>query len=169
MFQWFLWKMKEHYLAIRLFVVSALTFCGLIVRPFDSYCQGNVSCKINLPAIAKIESSNNPKAFNKLDHGGLGSRGLFQVSEVLRKDFNLKNKTNFSKEDLFNPKINTRIADWYLNKEIPRLIKFYAKKHPYIVDSVESRLTAFNMGILALIKKRQAHQYINKYRSFAHV
>lgn len=156
---------KEHYLAIRLFVVCALTFCGLIVRPFDSYCQGNVSYKINLPAIAKIESSNNPKAFNKLDHGGLGSRGLFQISDALRRDYNRLNKKSVSPSDLFNPAVNTSIAQWAFTSYFPSILK---RLHKPV--TVENLIVCQNAGCGALKRKHLPKitiSYLKKYKELS--
>lgn len=114
---------------------------------------------IKLPVIAQIESSGNPQAIG--DNGkGLG---LYQLHFAVISDYNRTHNTDYSHRIALKPEIASLIADWYLNKEIPRLIKHYK-----LVDSLESRLTAYNFGIGNLVKGRPLPQitrnYIAKYR-----
>lgn len=118
---------------------------------------------VNLSVISKIESSNNPRALNKLDHGGLGSRGLFQISDALRRDYNRLNKKNISSDDLFNPKINTSISEWAFNSYFPSILK---RLHKPV--SVENLIVCQNAGCGALKRKslpKITQQYLIKYRS----
>lgn len=86
---------------------------------------------INMDAIAQIESSNNPKAVSKD-----GSVGLYQITPICLKHFNQVNGPQFyiglgevesgsgfleakyrdyKADDLKDKKINSRIANWYMN------------------------------------------------------
>lgn len=121
--------------------------------------------EVNLSAISQIESSSNPKA---IGDGGK-ALGLFQLHNEVIQDYNHAHNTHFSHRIALDSKKSRLIADWYLNRRIPQLIAFYAKKHPYMVDSVESRLTAYNMGILAVINQKTASRYVETYRRLAHV
>lgn len=151
------------------FAVSILFFGLLTVRQYDCYAALETSSQIDLSAIASIESSGNPSAINRADNGGIGSYGLHQLSPYAIADFNKRHKTSFKPSDCLKAATSTRIANWYVNEEIPRLIAYYAKKNHKIVDSVETRLTAYNMGIGAVVKGKTAKLYISKYRRLSHV
>lgn len=123
--------------------------------------------EINLSAVSFIESSNNPRAFNKLDHGGLGSRGLFQISDALRRDYNRLNKKSVSPSDLFDPKINTSIAEWAFRSYFPLILK---RLHKPV--TVENLIVCQNAGCGALKRKNLPKitiGYLKKYRSLANV
>lgn len=84
--------------------------------------------KVNLSLIAQIESSGNPSAVNKADHGGKGSRGLYQISEGLRTDYNRLNKASISPAELFNPEVNTQVASWAFQVYYPLLLTKVMKR-----------------------------------------
>jgi len=58
-----------------------------------------------LRALAKYESDSNPQSCNS----GEGC-GLLQVVESVRREYNEKNRTNYTRGDLLDPWINARIA-----------------------------------------------------------
>lgn len=94
--------------------------------------------KIDLRAIATIESSNNPKAFNKRS----GARGLFQITTPCLMDYNRAHpRARYGTGDLFNPVVARVIADWYFHVQIPRLLAAF--NVPLTVDNV---LAAYNWG-----------------------
>ena len=113
--------------------------------------------EIDVIAIAKIESSLNPRAVSFL--GAKYGRGLHQISEIALKDFNSANPVKYSPAQLFNPKINTEVASWLLNVRYPQILK--AQNLPL---SEENILTCYNMGCGALKKNKLAVNYIKKYR-----
>ncbi len=123
--------------------------------------------EVNLDIIAQIESNGNPNAYNKRS----GAIGLYQITPICLKDYNqhyIRNYGNipnekfyYSNEDLYDPIINFRIANWYLNTRIPELLKHYHK--PITIDNI---LWAYNAGIGNLvkgIKPLETRNYIKKY------
>lgn len=111
--------------------------------------------EVKLEVISQIESSNNPKAFNKKTR----AYGLFQITPICLKHYNSSNNTHYSEQDLFNPTINRSIADWY--------IKWIASK----CDSDEEILIAYNWGYGNLRKwngsfqslPKETQNYVTKY------
>lgn len=119
------------------------------------------SCKaeaVNLKIIAQIESSNNPLAYNHNSQ----ARGLYQITPICLKEYTQMNGYLYSDPDyLFNPVFNTRVADWYLNKRIPQMLRFYKKE-----VNITNVLIAYNAGIRAVVKgylPAETKQYILKY------
>jgi len=139
--------------------------CPANILLLDGAAGGGVPAKVSsphpyLPAIARIESSNNPFAHNKKDD----SRGLYQITPICLKEYNNFHATKrYTMQDLWDVEINTRIATWYLNKRIPQMLNHYKIK-----DTIENRLIAYNAGISYLINKKPIPKitrlYIAKYR-----
>lgn len=136
----------------KLFIfISAFIFCVVFLSAPE------IRAEINLKAMALIESSNNPQAVSFL--GAKYGRGLHQISEIALKDFNSANPKKYSPDQLFNPAVNTEIANWLLNVRIPQILK--ANRLPL---SEENILTCYNMGCGAVKKNKRAETYIKKYR-----
>ena len=94
---------------------------------------------IDMNRIAQIESSNNPKAWNKAEDG----RGRFQINPICLKEWNnFHPRQQYTPDDLWNDDVNTKIANWYMNKRIPQMIRHFGKE-----DTVENRIIAWNAGI----------------------
>lgn len=93
---------------------------------------------IDLKKIAKIESSNNPEAENSRT----GARGLHQIMEPTWNEMVLKMGVDWEWDEAFDAEKNTKVAEYYMNTEIPRLLKHFG-----IEDTVENRLAAYNWGI----------------------
>ena len=93
--------------------------------------------RIDLNAIAMIESSGNPKA---VSHDG--SIGLFQITPVLLMEYNALTRSNVRQAELFRPEVSRKIADWYLHKRIPAMLRHFKK--PVTVRTV---LISWNAGI----------------------
>ena len=115
-----------------------------------------------MPAVSFVESSNNPKAFNKKSK----ARGLYKITPIVLKEWNNYNPDeNYDKEDLFDSEVNTRIASWYLNERIPQMLTYYKK--PINLDNV---LTSYNAGIDYVVKDRklpsETVDYIRKVNSY---
>ena len=64
---------------------------------------------LNLKIVAQIESSNNPKAYNRKSK----ATGLYQITPICLKHYNQVHGTSYVREDLYDPELNTRIAIWY--------------------------------------------------------
>lgn len=114
---------------------------------------------VDMKKIMMIESSGNPAAFNIHSR----ARGLFQITPICLKEWN-----NFHPDEqyeisrLWNVEVNTRIAKWYMNERIPQLLNHYKLK-----DTIDNRLSAFNMGIGNLMngkRFKETDNYIAKYR-----
>lgn len=150
------WKQfkQEHYEADRRLVPAALSvlipfILGLIIL----IACGVSSCRaedIRTDIIAKIESSGNVFAKNGEHYG------LCQISRGVLHDYNKAHKTMWEVMDLYNGVINLRIADWYLNTEIPRLLKSRHRR-----DTTLNRISAWRYGIGS---GKIARKYCNKYR-----
>lgn len=144
------------------FVCKAFFCFILLYASYANLCIA--SAEINLKAIAFIESSNNPRAINKLDHGGIGSRGLFQISDALRRDYNRLNKKSVSPQDLFIPEINTSIAKWAFDFYYPLILK----KTLRLSVTTENLIICHNAGCGALKRSslnKTTKNYLKKYRS----
>lgn len=85
---------------------------------FDKY-RGRIP-KAFLRALAQQESNMNPNA-----HKGTGGRGLLQITGIAREDFNQRNGTAYTINDLFQPEVSIRIGAELLN----RIVAAYGK-HP---------------------------------------
>lgn len=113
---------------------------------------------IDLDKIKEIESSGNPKAYNKKSQAA----GLFQVTPILLKEWNnFHCKEQYFCSDLFDPKINKKIASWYLNIRIPEMLKAYK-----LEVSDKNILWAYNAGIDRVKKgfmPEETENYLKKY------
>lgn len=135
-------------LAATMTIILALFFCSVAL----SYEA------VDMNKIKMIESSNNPKAFNKSSN----ARGLYQITPIVLKEYNNFRKTNHSLKDLFNPTINKKIANWYMFVRIPQLLKHYGKP-----DTITNRLISYNAGIAYVVHKKplpkETINYLKKY------
>ena len=115
---------------------------------------------VELKIVKIIESSNNPRAYNKATE----ARGLYQITPACLSDYNSYHFTHYTQEDLFNPETNHRIATWYLNVRIPQLLNHYG-----IPNNTENRLIAYNWGIGNLVRwwkklPQETREYLKKYQ-----
>ena len=132
-----------------LVVIAVLIFlmmgCSIASEPID------------LGIITSIESTGNPRAFNR--HSG--AIGLCQITPIVLKEYNMKAKAGFKQVDLYDGKINLMIANWYMNKRIPQMLKAYR-----IPDTTKNRLWAYNAGIGNVRKgilPLETRNYIKRY------
>lgn len=114
---------------------------------------------INLDHIKDIESGGDPLAFNKHSK----ARGLYQITPIALEEWNNFNKKKrYSRDDLFNPKVNEEIASWYMQKRIPQMLTHYKK--PVTVDNI---LASYNFGIGHVVDDsplpQETKDYIKKY------
>ncbi len=115
--------------------------------------------EINLDSIKQIESSGNPNAISF--RGAKYGRGAYQISEICLKEFNQFNNTNYKPTDLFDYDLNKTIANWYINKRIPQMLK-----HFELEDTVKNRLWAYNAGVGRVrqnVMPEETKNYIKKY------
>lgn len=122
---------------------------------------------VYLPAIIQIESSGDPKAYNKRS----GAIGICQITpKGALADWNqMHPRAKHTKKQLFNPKICEKIANWYLNTRIPLYLRRWR-----IPDTIENRLKCYNAGPTKFKKlfstnsamPHETIQYIVKYKLF---
>ena len=114
---------------------------------------------VNLSRIIKIESHGNPNAYNARSN----ARGLCQITPICLKEWNnLHPHEKYSVNQLFNPEINKKIAEWYLNVRIPQLLKHYGKE-----VNIKNIIICYNAGINYVVKnlklKKETADYLRKY------
>lgn len=119
--------------------------------------------KIDLAAIAQIESSGNPLAVNPRDP----SYGLFQITPGVLKEWNAAHKSQrYGLKDLLDPQVNTSVADWYLNRRIPAMLR--SLKLPVTLPNL---IICYNAGCGAVKKGRippVTQEYLLKYHRIAY-
>jgi len=112
---------------------------------------------VNMGIIKQIESGGNSRAV-----GNAGEVGLFQILSVVRKSYNQRTHHSYSRKDLFNPKINRKIASWYLNIRIPEMLCYYK-----IPVNIKTTIWAYNAGIGNLVNgmmPKITKEYLEAYR-----
>jgi hypothetical protein len=145
--------------------ICGFLVCVILLIVFFSIYAGTCHASqvpepvIDLHRIMMIESSGNPLAHNKRDD----SRGLFQITPICLKEYNnFHPKSKYSMNDLWDPDVSRRIADWYLNVRIPKMIEYYGK--PVTVRNI---IIAYNAGISYVAKNkplpRITESYLRKY------
>jgi len=118
---------------------------------------------IDMDILSGIESSGNPLAVNSES----GAIGLYQIMPKGKKgaldEWNMYHpKEQHSDDDLYDKAINSKIAFWYMNDRIPKMLKYY--KHE---DTPDNRLIAYNAGISRVGGKLpdETTQYLKKYKT----
>jgi hypothetical protein len=112
---------------------------------------------IDMNAIAQIESSGNPQAYNPQD----GAIGKYQITAVVLKEYNNYHTQKFTRKDLYNEHINFEIASWYMRVRIPQMLVYYR-----LPLTTENKIIAWNAGISNARKGRIpaiTKQYLAKY------
>jgi len=116
---------------------------------------------VDMKKIVSIESSNNPKAENERS----GARGLTQIMKSTWEEIVQKMGEDWSWDEAFDREKNLAVGTYYMNVEIPRLLKHYG-----IADTIENRLAAYDWGVGNLQKNewndapQETVNYIKKYR-----
>jgi hypothetical protein len=133
-------------------VLVAAVFIG---NPLS--CRKAHAEEVDLAKIERIESNGNPNAYNKKS----GARGLYQITAVCLRDFNLHHVNKWTAHDLYRPTVNKRIARWYIRERLPQLLK--ARGHAV---TVENLLVAYNAGIKRVGRElpKETKMYLAKYR-----
>lgn len=116
-----------------------------------------ISYAVNMDVIKQIESGGNANAYNKVSK----ARGIYQITPVVLDEFNTFNKSNYKPVDLFIPRVNEKIAYWYMEKRIPSLLK-----HFKVAVNTKNQIIAYNAGIRharnGFIPK-ETRKYLKKY------
>ena len=112
--------------------------------------------KIDLSAIQRIES----QGCKSPCIGDSGKAlGIFQLHAGVIKDYNRAHNTKISHRMALLSDTALIVANWYLNTKIPQYLAFYK-----LPDTLENRLSAYNMGIGSVLKGKSATSYIKKYK-----
>lgn len=151
-------KLKLISTILALFIVIGVGQSSGLVKLDEEKSQCEI--KMCLEFIKQIESAGDSLAFNHTDGG---SRGLYQISPSCLKEYNRVTHHKYTLDDLFKVKVNTQIAVWMIDVEIPMLLKHYK-----IEDTLENQIICYNAGIDFLVSKRTipttTKEYIVKYK-----
>lgn len=134
-------------------LMGSIVLCFLLVLGCST--KAHASEDVYLSYIRRIESSD---CRNMIGDGGKAI-GCYQLHAGVVLDYNKANGTKYTHAQMLDPNISMNVANWYLNKRIPQMLRHYKKP-----DTLENRLTAYNMGIGSVVKGKVATKYINKYR-----
>jgi soluble lytic murein transglycosylase-like protein len=94
--------------------------------------------EIDLEAIAKIESNNNPQAYNAKEN----ACGLYQIRQPCLTDYNNAHSQKYALTEMFDPKKAYKVAYWYFNAALPRYLR---NKGIPVTDT--NLIIAYNWGI----------------------
>lgn len=134
--------------------IGVLLLAAIIGLVFVKFAHAE---NINMQKIMHIESAGNPTAVSRA-----GAIGLYQIMPVVLQEYNQFHGQKYTRKNLYNPEINTKIANWYINFRIPQLLQHYKKP-----DTVENRLKCYNAGIRSVVQNytpAETKKYIAKYR-----
>lgn len=114
--------------------------------------------QIDLKKIAQIESSG-----CKYKNGDSGSSiGCYQVKDALVEWNQFHPKQQFSKRQMLDDDLCFKVADWYLNKRIPQMLRAFKK--PVTTRNI---LISYNAGISYVVKNKSLPKitiaYLKKY------
>jgi len=104
--------------------------------PAEAPVQNKV-VRIDMGKVASIESSGDPRAVNP----NTKARGLCQFMRPTWEEVVRKMGKDWTWEDAFDPDKNLAAANYYMNKNIPAILRSFN-----IPDTIETRLAAYNWG-----------------------
>lgn len=136
-----------------LIVIVAIVLCVFLIAGCTTEA---VAENVDMSIISMIESSG---CKNLVGDNGK-ALGCHQLHAGVVKDYNKKYGTDFIHWDVMNDDVSYMIANWYMNTEVPRLLKHYGVK-----DTLEARLSFYNMKHSEVIKGKRATSYIKKYKA----
>lgn len=135
-------------------VLAAVLFIGGCITSRPAHAE-----QIDMHKIMMIESGgrNIPSDMNT-EH----AIGIYQITPVVLGDWNRHNDIKYTNQDLWNMAINTKVAEWYLTKRIPQMLKHYKKP-----ATVRNILIAYNAGISYVVSGKPLPKitvrYLKKY------
>lgn len=111
---------------------------------------------VDLRVLAQVESS------GIVDAVGDGGKalGLYQLHKEAVSDANRLLGTRYRHTEALDSEKASIMAHAYINRVIPHYLRAYGLR-----DTVENRLTAYNMGIGAVRHHQTAERYIARYFS----
>lgn len=150
---------KVKYIAVKLLLCLGLSmFFMLGTLPYlFAYAP-----QVDLSAVAHIESSGNPLAFNSRTK----ATGLYQITPICFQDFvkfapkSLSKGINF--DGMLDPSKNEIVASWYLSERIPSMLTHFG----YEV-STRNVLISYNCGVGCLKRDNlplETKEYLKKYQ-----
>lgn len=113
--------------------MKILIFCVLMA--IQASGQG-----LDMDILAEIESGHDPKAVNR--SARVPSYGLYQVAPICLRAYNQAVGTKFTVDDLLDSATNRAIAVWYIEIEIPRILRRYRKP-----VTTRNLLISYNAGV----------------------
>ena len=136
------------------FVLSIAILCVALCSSAHAQLQPS---KIDMKKIMMIESGG-----CAIRVGRSGEIGLYQISPVVLLEYNERHNSNYGRHHLFIPKINTKIALWYLDKRIPQMLRYFKK--PVTIENI---IISYNAGIAYVAHDREipkiTKRYLEKY------
>jgi soluble lytic murein transglycosylase-like protein len=99
--------------------------------------------------IVNIESDFRVRAYNRNGN----AYGLCQITQSCLDEYNLKNRTKYTLDQMFNVDINLEIGFWYYN----RIMTYYSKFPEYGISKISREAAlrdsyiAYNIGITAFM------------------
>jgi hypothetical protein len=159
------WSDEDHYAhpqkdtVTQIFVIVVLALAFGITLLLFAGCASASENLIDMNKIMMIESGGRNVHSNiKSEH----AIGLFQITPVVLKEYNQFHHTNYKSNDLYDTRLNTQIASWYLNKRIPAMLRAYKK--PVTTRNI---IVAYNAGISYVVKNKPlpsiTKRYLKKY------
>lgn len=130
---------------------------GLMVFVCLLFSSGAFAFEVDLSLIKKIESGGCQSPC--VGDSGL-ALGEFQLHKGAVSDASRYLRASHSHQDALEPKKAWILANAYINGVIPSYLGHYG-----LNDTLENRLTAYNMGISAVKKGLSASRYIKKYKN----
>lgn len=132
-----------------------LTLLFLVLFAKDS------NANVNMDVIKEIEGGGCRSNASCIGDNGLAV-SYWQLHKGVIDDYNRAFGTKYMAKIRENEEKAKHIANWYMNFSIPKMLK-----HKGTPVTLESQLTAWNMGIGNAWKGRVATAYVNKYKSIA--
>lgn len=133
---------------------------GLLLASLLMLSSLSAYAEIDLGAISMIESSGG----KNLVGDGRKSFGVYQINVNGALADYRKYVDKVSKKDLMNPEVNREIADWYINRRIPLMLRFFKK--PVTNRNI---LIAYNAGIAYVAHEKDLPEttleYLLKYEA----
>ena len=118
-----------------------------------------IGSDIDMEIIKHIESTGRAWVTGKA-----GEVGLFQLSpaSVIAEWNNYHPNEQYEPKELYDAKLNRKVAEWYMLKRIPQMLRHFGVK-----DTVKNRIIAYNAGIEYLRLRKPLPQitinYLRKY------
>ncbi len=113
---------------------------------------------VDMYRLAVIESGVNPDLHNRAEK----RVGLYQVPVEALREYNRFSGTYLTVNDLFCPRVNHRVASWYLDRRLPGLLRRYGRE-----VNTRNVLVAYRLGPAYVVQDRPlprpGEEYLEKY------